>query len=64
MEADEEVLSLAIWEAGGGVQGNPQALDSGANFCLVEFCKEACEGLRIPAPDNGSLDLSCDDQIG
>ncbi len=30
-------------------------MDSGANFCLVEFCKEACEGLRIPAPDNGSL---------
>jgi len=39
VEADEEVLSLAIWEAGGGVQGNPQALDSGANFAWLSFAR-------------------------
>ena len=63
MEADQDVLSRAIWEAGERIQGDPQALDSVANFCLVDLREEACEGLRIPATDNGSLDLSCDDQV-
>ena len=35
MEADQEVLSLAIWEAGGGVQGDPQALER--TFAWLSF---------------------------